>query len=184
MLRTSHRQPLIRQILVWHQLPLEWLKKMLCDKLQINQQNTDLMTDWTDQVIEAPPTQAFASYSFSCGKTVMTRSRNKKWIRNLPKQSYRLDHQASVFQRVDSAIQRINQYRLDRFCQNLLRYPVDGAIHPFNYWVQIAWATDVIRELKQATFFQPRTATGSELLSNLTCRHTTRFVLLSTFFSR
>ena len=38
------------------------------------------------------------------------------------------------------------------------------------------------RELKHATFFEPRTATGSVLFSHLTCLQTTPFILLS-FFS-
>lgn len=31
---------------------------------------------------------------------------------------------------VDSAIQGINHQTLDKYYQNLLRYPVDSAIHP------------------------------------------------------
>ena len=37
------------------------------------------------------------------------------------------------------------------------------------------------RDLKHAKFFEPRTATGSELFSSLTCLQTSALILLSIF---
>ena len=53
---------------------------------------------------------------------------------------WRLDsviHQAPVVQKLDSGIQRINHYPVDKYEGNQLHYPPDSAIHLLNNWGQI-----------------------------------------------